>query len=631
MPDAGLYSTLTSAAAAIEAAANAGSTISWTTYKATLPSTGVTVNLTNADFNTGTLRITSGNCVFKLTEDITIQPGTAPDFFPTESSEFPFPPYQLGWFAAITIETTDGVVIDLNGFRIEQSKLFALQQRFYAIIELGDQPFLENQGPSQFGPLVPCSNVTIKNGILGRSSHHGIHSPGSASNILIENLQIQNFEVAGIHLNGTSSSVIKNCNIGTIRTDVPVIGTYSQCRFIRPFVAAINQSLTLPFASGSITGTQILADLDNAMTALYNNISNGKPGNYAHPECTFMVNPDTLTRNSPLINPSKTDCYQPAGGAYGLVLNRSGVAVNGFLLTQPTGSVGNNNILVDGVCISTIESNTIEVVGVSNPSGGGGDSYGGGGNYLVGPVGDVFRIDDLTNVTDGTYISTVLSNAQLFVALRGTPGSIGTTNIPTDTSSGIMGWALSGSKTRGTKNISTVLTTPPTNNLYRLYNGDAMAHACKGNIGIFVQGADDIELKDCDITEVTQNSIASLGTTADYSSTTFLSNPAATLPYYGGATTRGIAVASCKNIAINTTTIDMLTSLTGNVIGIDYIGVNTTITTNSITVGKTKCPNNDKGGANQLATTCPIRVRNTTSSSSITNSAKCPAQIVDSN
>ena len=68
-----------------------------------------------------------------------------------------------------------------------------------------------------------------------------------------------------------------------------------------------------------------------------------------------MVNPDTPTRNS-LIDQDKTDCYQPAGGAYGIVLNRSGVAANGFLLTQPTGSVGNNNILVDSVCVSTIES-----------------------------------------------------------------------------------------------------------------------------------------------------------------------------------------------------------------------------------------------------------------------------------
>ena len=84
--------------------------------KSTSPTTGATVNLTNSDFNNETLRITTGNCVFKLTENISIQPGTSPDFFPTESTEFPFPPYQLGWFAGITVETTDGVVIDLNGF-----------------------------------------------------------------------------------------------------------------------------------------------------------------------------------------------------------------------------------------------------------------------------------------------------------------------------------------------------------------------------------------------------------------------------------------------------------------------------------------------------------------------------------
>ena len=617
MPTADLYNTLFTAMETVETAAAAGPTLTWTSYKASPPSGGATITLTNSDFNGGTLRITSGNCVFKLSEDIIIESGTAPDFFPTESVEYAFPPYQLGWFAGITVETTEAIVINLNGYRIQQSELFALQQRFYAIIEIGDQPFLSTQGPSSFGTLVPGGNVTIKNGILGRSSHHGIHSPGSATNVLIENLQIQDFEVAGIHLNGAINTVIRNCNIGPIRLDVPVLGTYSQCRFIRSFVTAIDLSLTLPFITGAITGTEILADLDYVMTTAYNNISASKLIDYAEPKCSFMANTKWFGEKS-----------FSSGGAYGLVLNRSGVAVNGFLMTHPI-DVGNSNILVDGVCVSNINSATVEIVGVSNPNSMGGESYGGGGAFQAGPVGDIFRIDELTD-SSGVYASTALSNAQLFVALRGVAGTIGTTNIPTDTSSGIMGWALSGNKNFGVTNISTVLTTPATNNLYRIYDGDAMAHVCKGNIGIFIQGADDIEVSNSNVMGVSQTSVSSLGALVDYPSPTYKSHPAQSLPYYGGATSRGIAIASSKTILLKNTKIDLINSKTANTIGIDYIGVNTFISTDNITVGTLMCPVKDGGGANQKAIGCPMRIRSTTAVTSVTSTGTCPALIVDS-
>jgi len=104
---------------------------------------------------------------------------------------------------------------------------------------------------------------------------------------------------------------------------------------------------------------------------------------------------------------------------------------------------------------------------------------------------------------------------------------------------------------------------------------------------------------------------------------------AQSLPYYGGATTRGIAVASSQNVALNNSEINLLKSLQGNVIGIDFIGVNTSITTTDMTLGTTQTRPEDRGGANQPAMCCPMRVRSTTSSNSITSTGKCPARIVD--
>ena len=48
----------------------------------------------------------------------------------------------MGFFSAITVET-DNVIIDLNGYVIQQSELHQLQQRFFAIIETAAAPFIQ--------------------------------------------------------------------------------------------------------------------------------------------------------------------------------------------------------------------------------------------------------------------------------------------------------------------------------------------------------------------------------------------------------------------------------------------------------------------------------------------------------
>jgi len=69
--------------------------------------------------------------------------------------------FGVGFFAAIAV-TADDVVLDLAGHTIEQSAEHALLQRFFAVIELADQPFLPAQGPSDFGDGISlANNVTI--------------------------------------------------------------------------------------------------------------------------------------------------------------------------------------------------------------------------------------------------------------------------------------------------------------------------------------------------------------------------------------------------------------------------------------------------------------------------------------
>ena len=49
----------------------------------------------------------------------------------------------------------------------------------FSIIEVGSKAFISGQGPANFGPYMTyAKNAIIKNGVIGRSSHHGIHANG---------------------------------------------------------------------------------------------------------------------------------------------------------------------------------------------------------------------------------------------------------------------------------------------------------------------------------------------------------------------------------------------------------------------------------------------------------------------
>ena len=122
----------------------------------------------------------------------------------------------------------NGVIIDLNGHTIEQSKAHSLIQRFYSHIELSASPFPGSKGPSDFGPEpFTADQIWIKGpGKLGRSSHHSVHGNGN-DDVLITDVDMFDFEVSGIHLNSVTKLSIKGCTVGPSRTDVPVKASYS--------------------------------------------------------------------------------------------------------------------------------------------------------------------------------------------------------------------------------------------------------------------------------------------------------------------------------------------------------------------------------------------------------------------
>ena len=173
------------------------------------------------------------------------------------------------------------MVIDLGGYTIQQSEDFYLLQRFFNVIELNDRVFVNNKAsprsstrrvirkcissnkrlnnrfPLRFidltpvicillfyispagasakaGSIVTPRNVVIKNGSLGRSSHAGIHG-NSVEGLVVENVKISNFEVAGIQCNGCRDVLITSSEVGPSAHNVPVLATFSNARFLEFF------------------------------------------------------------------------------------------------------------------------------------------------------------------------------------------------------------------------------------------------------------------------------------------------------------------------------------------------------------------------------------------------------------
>lgn len=188
--------------------------------------------LLQSDFVSGTYRIHHGG-YYELGENIFFNPQLEAEKNRTDK---PF----SGWFASITIETEEPVIIDLNNFILASSTEFDDQHIFniFAQIELDNCPFSGTlygfPNPHQAfvnfkGDIkyVSASNVIIKNGTLGRSGHWGIHGNNN-SNIHIENMRIKDWEVRAIELNGLLHGSIKGIEISglehVIKSSVALVG-----------------------------------------------------------------------------------------------------------------------------------------------------------------------------------------------------------------------------------------------------------------------------------------------------------------------------------------------------------------------------------------------------------------------
>ncbi len=516
------------------------------------------VLVTNDDFKTGTLRI-KHPCMIKLTESISFNPNRPEtwldvsdgvtgsfndavaldpnrelDWFPksshTNNSQY-FEPevrfaYNLGFFAALALET-ENVIIDLNGFTLEQHEEHALQQRFYANIELADQPFIPFQGPSNFGHVLRVTrNCWIFGGKIGRSSHHGIHG-NHVDGLLIENVEFEDFEVAALALNGAKNVHLENIVVVGNRKDIPVVGTYSAGRFIKSFVKHV-QDMSLSNSTLDASFVQLKEDLDNAFNAII--FDNG-------------TLPAFFENTTQLID----------GNAYGILINPKGVAVNGFLERRNSNKANEaTNILINNCSINSIHGHIREIVALGATEN--------GDSVQVDTAGSVLQFfNGVSNKVGEKYFyqGTSLSDVKIELAKIKTTlddanqdtSFFGTLNI----TKGVQLWKddpakyfqFFDGKLKLMRNSAPYLIDSQEVIYNVKCNGDSMFHVNKGVIGFKIDGANGMCLNNVTVSDILNSGEVGSLLCGNYQ----LSHPAqGSLLGYQGDKTYGMTVSGVNDL-----------------------------------------------------------------------------------
>ena len=162
------------------------------------------VELRRKDVALGPFTIDEPDTLVLVMEDIEFNFGF-PD--PAES------PFHLGFFAGIMIGAPR-VTIDLRGHTLSQSPQMRERQRFFALIELDVTPFPLKPGIGFTTPPRSPSDITIRNGTLGESSHFAVHGATAGDRILLSGLRMEAFEVGAVSISGAADVMIHRCKIG---------------------------------------------------------------------------------------------------------------------------------------------------------------------------------------------------------------------------------------------------------------------------------------------------------------------------------------------------------------------------------------------------------------------------------
>jgi len=597
---------------------------------------GKEVRLTCKDFENGTLRVLVP-CKLVLCESIVFNPnpgyrngeidpdrGDDRDWMPHKKQDAYIPgkpikgvhgaaasnAYHLGFFAAITIEHGEGTILDLNGFRFSCHPDFALQQRFHALIELANQPFMAGQGPSDFGgELRSAKMVWIRNGTLGLSSHHGIHG-NSMQDILISDVTFVDYEVAAISLNGGRRIVVRDCQLEGTRDKVPTLSTYSGGRFARVVakeavrrmpeldkVPNLTKAHKKSIDDAKMQLEPAVLKLSELLDTTFNRAKLGQ-GN-----SQLLKEIHCLFRNPHFIEPgSGREIFPAEANPYGIALHSRGVLVNSFLcngskmggLEAIARAFECTDIKLERVNIAKTRGTVREVLALAAK-----DAATGKFNVISDSAGAVFRFfKNSTQLSshldgqpaemtdDGAPCLTALGQVQIGIArLERALVAAGlkdrqrmlTKNIPAE----IVAWADgNGSRivpTNGKKNRWQLIRSADSCDvlleLELRSNGDFMHHVNKGAIGLFVQAVDGLQVNRVIVAGVENIGLPGSAYAGAYvgPSDGGHGNQQQQLGY-SGCDARGIYIGACSNVCTDRIQSHGIVSRYGHATGIEFAG-----------------------------------------------------------
>jgi hypothetical protein len=505
--------------------------------------------LRQSNFEKGTFRIRKPGR-YVLGEDIIFHPHPQNQFRPPLDSKYSqLPAYSLGFFAALTIEC-DGVEIDLAGHSISQSEACALFQRYYAHIELASTPFLPRQGPGNFGsPLIAPKWIWIHNGILGRSSHHGIHGNGNRW-VYLEQLEIRDFEFVGVALNGARHVVYDQCHIHHNWCSVPVKATWSAALYLEQFVERILRDHKTSSTSANPSSSSV--EVSTSGSKAYSSLKTA----YATFKCLLEMTKLEILAGRPVSHPLFSNLTGfPDGNVFGIVSNPLGVAIHDF--ARPTSYVGqgalgidskfdekraklSQNIIVWRCHIHNLTANVEEIMGLAKCDGSG---------IHKGVSGELFRIQHCSNAR-GEYVRNAWTDVLMELSLLKQHWAdlpVGTLYISPD----ILDWF------RGRLLLPQVLQRG-----YKYLTGlDAMAHTNKGVLGIRWDGTEEGIIYETQIDHLTN--IGAGGSSMAPGGVLF--------SYYLGTMTCGIHLAFSSHIKVGKVSIHDLYSENGLAVGVRSI------------------------------------------------------------
>ncbi len=526
-------------------------------------------SIKNEDLKNGTLIIDSSG-IYYLEENIIFDPNPPLDNsniedvvecckpklhqFKSNGGIYDDDHYILGFFTVISVIGSN-ITIDLNGYSIEFSERFALMQRFASLIELATSPFVPSQGPANFGlNFNSGENIIIRNGKLGLSSHHAIHG-NSNKNILLEDLEIFNFEVAAIHFNAVDGLEINNVNIVSNRLDIPVLGIFSAATFIRPFLNFLKEEnipLNLKVKGIELDSNIILNDIDNLIYETYTDLiikNNDKIIDTYYYE--LIGNKDGLLD----------------GNCYGIVTNSFGVAVNGFpsSFKAPFTTIPSKNIKINNVLIEGLKTNINEIVAIGFEDSAVNDPIGAlfqiFNKYIS---GDYITIESYQN--DYVYIGNPVSNAQAFVGKAIINGFFDGSSFDVSRNK-INHIIITWIESHKLNNYGLLSNLTNMQGFSRMCGGDSMFHVNKGLVAVKIDGTHNFGIENCNIQNI-ENYGKFENIDCDQNNR---NHPSATLDEYQGSNTRGFSFSGSHKGFLKNSYIEMIHSSYGKSIAYDIL------------------------------------------------------------